>query len=76
MDYCEPATGKLWEEITLSTYSYAVSDLKTIVEGSYGNELREARERATASNKPVRIAAKYEGIWYLVDIAYPAGYSE
>jgi len=69
------APEHLWHEITSINSEYAVSDLRTIVHGSYYDVLRDARTRATQTMKTIYIASRYDGKWYHIDVVYPADYS-
>ncbi len=48
---------------------------KKAYDHTYHEVLRIARERAERTGKPVRIAAFYQGKWYLIDMSYPEEYA-
>ena len=63
------ATPTLRAEL-ISNRRFVVSDLKTYVDGTYEEVLRDARERAAATPNGIIIAAYHRGGWYKIDVAY------
>jgi hypothetical protein len=72
----EKPSPELWNETVKNHKRFAVSDLKQIEEDWFATVLQNARLRAGKTGEAVRIAALYQGKWYLMDTAYPTDYLE
>ena len=66
----------LWLQITRTVTKYATDNPREIHDLTYQQVMRFARKTAEQTDRPVRVAAFYFDIWYLVDVAYPASYAQ
>jgi hypothetical protein len=64
--------GKDWDRLARRPYEYAIEGEGYQEPCSLEQALEWARQRAGATDKPVRLAVLWSGEWWLVDIVCPS----